>query len=77
MDHGQHPQPQSGTSSDLQIPKSELKGHGCSLHIQNQDRGLKLGPWVYQRPVTLSKPRSRWQTPVRNLQRPPNPQMRT
>ena len=28
---------ESGTSSTLQSPKSELKGHGCSFHHQNQD----------------------------------------
>ena len=27
----------SGTSSILQSPKPGLKGHGCSLHVQNQD----------------------------------------
>merc|ERR1712082_51714 len=69
--------PQSGTSSVLQSPKSGLKGHGCSLHLQNQDREPKFGSYVYQRPVTISKLRSRCQTPVRNIQRPPKPQMRT
>merc|ERR1711954_120150 len=58
-------------------PKSGLKGHGCSLHLQNQDREPKCCIWVYQRPVTISKSISGCQTPVRNLQRPPNPQMRT
>ena len=48
-----------------------------SLYLQNQDRELKFGSWVYQRPVTISKSRSRCQTPVRNLQRPPKPQIRT
>ena len=47
--------PQSGTSSILQSPKSGLKGYGCSLHLQNQDREPKFGSWVYQRPVTISK----------------------
>ena len=28
------------------------KGYGCSLHFQNQDRELKFGILVYQRPVT-------------------------
>ena len=62
---------QSGTSSILQSPKWGLKGHGCSLHPQNQDIQLNFGSWVYQRPVNISKSRSRCQTPVRNLQRPP------
>merc|ERR1711954_441966 len=69
--------PQSGTSSILQNPKSGLYGHGCSLHLQNQDREPKFGSYVYQRPVTISKSRTRCQTPVRNLQHPPKPQMRT
>ena len=69
--------PYSRTSIILQSPKSGIKGHGCSLQLQNQDTQPKLGSWVYQRPVTISKSRSRCQTPVRNLQRPPKPQMRT
>ena len=68
---------QSGTSSDLQSPKWRLKGHGCSLLLQNQDREPKFGSWLYQRPVTIAKSRSRCQTPVRNLQCAPKPQMRT
>ena len=69
--------PQSGTSSILQSPRSGLKGHGCSLHLQNQDREPKFGSWVYQRPVTKYISRSRCRTPVRNLQCPPNSQVRT
>ena len=68
---------QSGNSCVLQIPKWGLKGHGCSLHLQNQDREPKFGSWLYQRPVTISKSRSRCQTPVRNLQHPPKPQRKT
>ena len=34
----QDAKPQSGTSIILQNPKSGLKGHGCSLHLQNQDK---------------------------------------
>ena len=47
--------PHSGTSCILQSPKWGLKGHGCSLHLQNQDREPKFGLCVYQRPVTISK----------------------
>merc|ERR1711954_8917 len=36
---------------NIQNPKSGLKGHGCSLHLQNQDREPKFGICVYQRPV--------------------------
>ena len=34
---------QWGTSSILQSPKLGLKGYGCSLYLQNQDRGPKFG----------------------------------
>ena len=47
--------PQSGTSSILQNSKWGLKGHWCSLHLQNQDREPKFGSWLYQRPVTMPK----------------------
>merc|ERR1711954_182275 len=39
--------------------------------------GLKLGPWVYSRPATISKLRSRCKTPVRDLKHPPKPQLST
>ena len=61
QDQEQDVKPQSGTSS---IPKRGLKGYGCSLHLQNQVREPKVGPLLCQ-------------TPVRNLQHPPKPQMRT
>ena len=51
----QDAKPQSGTSSVLQSPKWGLKRHGCSLHLQNQDREPKFGSLVYQRPVTILK----------------------
>ena len=54
MDHDQDDKPQPGTSIILQSTKSGLKGHVCSLHLQNQDRESKFGTWVYQRPVTIS-----------------------
>ena len=34
--------PKSGTSSIIQSLKGELRGHGCSLHVQNQDREPKF-----------------------------------
>ena len=68
---------QSGTSSVLQSPKSRLKGHGCSLHLQNQDRETKFGTQVIQRPVTIFKSRSRCQISVRNFQHPAKSLMRT
>ena len=51
--------PQSGTSSVLQSPKSWFKGHGCSLHLQNQEGEPKIKTWVYKSPVTIYKSRSR------------------
>ena len=75
QDH--YAKPQSGIFSILQSPKWGLKGHWCSLHLQNQNREPKFRPWQYQRPVTISKSRSRCQTPVRNLQPPLKPQIRT
>ena len=72
----QDSKPKSGTSSDLQSPKSGLQGHGSSLHLQNQDREPKFGSWLYKRPLTISISRSRQQTPVRNLQCPLVPNIR-
>ena len=69
--------PQSRTFRVLQSPPSGLQEHGCSLHFQNKDRVPKFKSRVYQPPVTISKSRSRCQTPVRNLQHPPKPQSRT
>ena len=46
MNQDQDVKPQSGTSSIVQNPKSELKGHGCSFHLQNQDRELKSRIWL-------------------------------
>ena len=54
IDQDQDARPQSGASSILQSTKLGLKGHRCSLHLQNQDRELKFGLWVNQRPVTTS-----------------------
>ena len=34
----QDAKPQSGTSNVLQSPKGGLKGHRCSMYLQNQDR---------------------------------------
>ena len=68
LNQDQDAQPQSGTSSILQSPKWGLEGHGCSWHLQNQDRMPQFWSLVYQRPMTLSKSRSTCQTPIRNLQ---------
>ena len=66
--------PQSGASSILQSPESRLKGYGCPLNLQNQDREPTFVLWVYQRQVTIFKPRSRCQIPGRNLMCPRNSQ---
>ena len=77
LNQDQDSKPQSRTSRILQSPKSGLKGHGWSLHLKIQDKEPKFGTWVKWRPVTMAKSRSRCQTPVRNLQRPLKPQIRT
>merc|ERR1711954_150832 len=59
--------PQSGTTSILQSPKRGLKGHGCSLHLQNQDREPKFGAWLYQRPLTIPKSISRYRANSWNI----------
>ena len=73
----QDAKPQLGTCSPNQSLKSGMKGYGCTLYLQNQDREPKFRTLVNQRPVTVSIQRSRCQTPVRNLQHPPKPQRRT
>ena len=68
----------SKTYDHMQIIfKLGLEGHGCSLYLQNLDQETNFGRWVHQRPVTISKSRSRCQTPIRNLQHPKKPQIRT
>ena len=64
---------QSETSSVLQSPESGLKGHACSLSLQNQDKEPKFVSWMYQRPMSICKSRSRCPTQVRNLQCQPEP----
>ena len=66
----------SGTPSKTESPKSELRGRGCSLHLQNQDGVQKFRIWLHQRPATISKSRPWCQTSVRDIQHPPNPQVR-
>ena len=77
LNQDQYAKLQSGTSSVLQSPTWGLKGHGCSLHLQNRDKEPKFGSWVCQRPVTIFKSWSRCQTPVRKLKHPSKPQIRT
>ena len=46
----------------------------CTFKIKIE---LKFGAWLYQTPVTSDQIKIRFQTPVKNLQHPPKPQMRT
>ena len=77
LNQDQEAKHKSGTSRIPQSPKWGLKGRECSLHLQNEDREQTFGSLVYQTPGTISKLRSRCQTQVRNLKRPPNPKIRT
>ena len=61
---------QSGPCSVVQSPKSVLKGHGCSLPLQNKDSEPKFGFCVYQRPVTIFKSRLRCTNPSQELSAP-------
>ena len=60
----QDAKPQSGNTSPNENPKSGLKGHGCSFHLQNQDRELKSKnliiryQWPYKNPYEDAKPQS-------------------
>ena len=62
----QDAKPRSAPFRVLQSWKLGLKGHGCSLHLQYQDREPESRTWVCQRPVIILKSRSRCQTQVRN-----------
>ena len=66
----QDAKPQAETSSICQSPKWGLKEHECSLHLQNQGMEPLFGSWVYQKPVSISKSRSWYQTPISNLKYP-------
>ena len=45
--------PQAGTSNVNQIPKSGLKGHGCSSQLENQEPNFRI--LLYQRPKGHTK----------------------
>ena len=53
---------QSGASNILQSPKRRLKGHGCSLHFQNQDKDKKSDhgyikvQWPYPNKIKMPNP---------------------
>ena len=62
----QDAKPYLWTSNPHQSPASELKGHGCSLHLRNQVREPKFGSWMYQRPVIISKSRFKMSNPIQD-----------
>ena len=53
------PNPSQEPQASSKDPNEDVRGHGCSLHLQNQDREQKFRSWVYKRPMTISKSRSR------------------
>ena len=61
--------------STTKAPNKDLEDIDVLCNLQ--DKNLKLRTWVYQRTVTMSKSRSRSQTPVSNFNCPPKPKMRT
>ena len=70
------PNPSQEHSASSKAVSQELKDNAvrCIFKIKIDP---KFGIWVYQRPMTISKSRSRCQTSVRNLQHPPKTKMRT
>ena len=60
--------PSQEPPASSKAPNKDPKGHGCSLNLQNQDKGLRFGIWVYQKSVTISKSKWRCQISVRDLQ---------
>ena len=42
------PNPSQEPLPSFKAPNQDLKGHGCSLRLQDQDREGKFGTWVYQ-----------------------------
>ena len=61
----------------IKYQNQELKDMDVLCIFKIKIGSPKFGTWDYQWPMTISKSRSRCQTPVRNLQWPPKPQMRT
>ena len=73
QDHDKRPQ--SEASNILQGLKLWGREHGCSLNPQNQNREPIFVTLVYQRPVTISKSRSRSLNPVSSIHHPSKPQI--
>ena len=61
-------------SSILQSQKSGLRGHGCSLHLLNQDRAeiSKIGASNTSDNIKI---KIKISNPARNLHHHPNPQL--
>ena len=53
------PNPSQEPPASSKAQNQDLKGHGCSLHLNNQDREPKIEASVFKRPLTISKSRSR------------------
>ena len=69
--------PSQETPASSKASNQDFRGTDHLCTFKNQDKEPKFGTWVYQRPVTILKSRSRCQTQVRNFQCPPNPKIRT
>ena len=56
------PNPSQDAPASSKAPNEDLKD--MDVHLQNQGREPKFVSWVFQRPVNISKSRSRCKTPV-------------
>merc|ERR1711954_137099 len=70
------PNPSQEPPASSKAPDQDLKDMDvlCTFKIKIEP---KFRSYVYQRPVTIFKLRSRCQNSARNLQPPPKPKMRT
>ena len=73
MNHDKKDLPQSKTSSILQSPKCGLKGHGYSLHLQNQER-VKIQIIIVSKTSVYIQNKIKMSNPSQD---PPKPQLRT
>ena len=58
-------------------PNEDLKDMDVLCTSKIRIESQTFGSWMYQRPVPIYKNKSRCQIPVRNLQHPPKPKIRT
>ena len=71
------PNPSQEHPASSKAPNQDLKDIEVLCFFKIKMVSQQFYTWVYQRPVTISKSRSRSQTPARNLQHPPKPPVRT